>query len=43
MIGGLFLALDRGYIDSLTLTRLYEEGDHLIRTITNFRQTLRIR
>ncbi len=43
VIGGLFLALDRGYIDSLTLTRLYEEGDHLIRAITNFRKTLRIR
>ncbi len=40
VIGGLFLALDRGYIDQPTFTSLYEEGDHLIRAITNFRKTL---
>ncbi|MGB9777193.1 MAG: four helix bundle protein [Anaerolineae bacterium] len=43
VIGGLFLALDRGYIDQPTLMRLYEEGDHLIRAITNFHKTLRAR
>ena len=41
VIGGLFLALDRGYIDEDTRARLYDEGDRLIRKITNFRKTLR--
>jgi len=41
VIGGLFLALDRNYIDRTTQARLYDEGDHLIRKITNFRKTLK--
>lgn len=38
---GLFPALDRHYIDEDTHARLYDEGDRLIRSITNFRKTLR--
>ena len=41
VVGGLFLALDRRYIDEATHARLYDEGDRLIRKITNFRKTLR--
>jgi four helix bundle protein len=41
VVSGLFLALDRGYIDKATHACLYEEGDKLIRQITNFRKTLR--
>jgi len=41
VVSGLFLALDRGYIDEATHARLYDEGDRLIRKITNFRKTLR--
>ncbi|HEY68604.1 MAG: hypothetical protein DRI79_04345 [Chloroflexi bacterium] len=41
VVSGLFLALDRGYIDKATHARLYDEGDRLIRKITNFRKTLR--
>ncbi len=41
VISGLFLALDRGYIDKATQARLYDEGDRIIRTITNFRKALR--
>ncbi len=41
VVSGLFLALDRRYIDEKTHTRLYEEGDRLIRSITSFRKTLR--
>jgi len=40
VVSGLFLALDRGYIDKATHARLYEEGDRLIRKITNFRKAL---
>ncbi len=41
VVSGLFLAFDRGYIDKATHARLYDEGDRLIRKITNFRKTLR--
>jgi hypothetical protein len=41
VVSGLFLALDQGYIDKPTHARLYDEGDRLIRKITNFRKTLR--
>ncbi len=41
VVSGLFLALDRGYIDKATHARLYDEGDRLIRKITNFRKALR--
>jgi len=41
VVSGIFLALDRGYIDKPTHARLYDEGDRLIRKITNFRKTLR--
>ncbi|HDQ71066.1 MAG TPA: four helix bundle protein [Chloroflexi bacterium] len=41
VVRGLFLALDREYVDQPTHERLYDEGDRLIRTITNFRKTLR--
>jgi len=41
VVSGLFLALDRRYIDKETHARLYDEGDRLIRSITNFRKTLR--
>lgn len=41
VVSGLFLALDRGYIDKDTHARLYDEGDRLIRKITNFRKTSR--
>lgn len=41
VIAGLFLALDRSYLDRATHVALYDQGDHLIRAITNFRKTLR--
>ena len=41
VVSALFLALDRGYIDEVTHTRLYDKGDRLIRKITNFRKALR--
>ncbi len=41
VVSGLFLALDRKYIDEAIHAQLYEEGDRLIRSITNFRKTLR--
>lgn len=41
VVSGLFLAMDRSYINKATHARLYEHGDKLIRKITNFRKTLR--
>jgi four helix bundle protein len=41
VVGGLFLALDRSYINKATHARLYEESDKLICKITSFRKTLR--
>ena len=41
VVSGLFLALDRGYIDKATHRRLYEESDKLGRKINSFRCTLR--
>ncbi len=43
VVSGLFLALDRAYIDTATHAELYEKGDHLIRAIASFRKTLRAR
>ncbi len=41
VVGGLFLAQDRGYIDKLAREQLYEQGDKLARKINAFRKTLR--
>ena len=40
VVSGLFLALDRGYIDEPTHRRLYEEGEILGKSINAFRKTL---
>lgn len=40
VVGGLFLAHDRAYIDDATHADLLDKGDHLIRAIANFRKTL---
>jgi four helix bundle protein len=40
VVSGLFLALDRGYIDEVTHRRLYEEGETLAKSINAFRKTL---
>lgn len=40
VVGGLYLALDRGCIDQAAQQRLYEESDRLIRKIVAFRKTL---
>ena len=41
VVSGLFLALDRRYINEATHDLLYEEGDKLGRKINSFRKTLR--
>jgi len=41
VVGGLFLAEDRGYIDEVTRQRLYKEGDKVARKFNAFRRTLR--
>ncbi len=41
VVSGLFLALDRDYIDTTTHRRLYEKSDKLGRKINSFRHTLR--
>lgn len=41
VVSGLFLALDRSYIDEATHNRLYEEGDKPGRKINSFRKMLR--
>ena len=41
VVGGLFLALDRGYINENQHQRLYEEGEVLAKSINAFRKILR--
>ncbi len=41
VVSGLFLALDRGYINETQFQRLYEEGEILAKSINAFRKTLR--
>jgi len=41
VVSGLFLALDRGYIDAKTHKALYDEGEQLAKSINAFRRTLR--
>lgn len=41
VVGGLFLAQDRDYIDKPVREQLYEQGDKVARKINAFRKTLR--
>jgi four helix bundle protein len=41
VVGGLFLALDRGYITQQEQRTLYDEGERLGKSINAFRHTLR--
>ena len=41
VVGGLFLALDRGYINGNQHQQLYEESEILARSMNAFRKTLR--
>lgn len=41
VISGLYLAMDRGYIDAVQQQQLYNEGERLAKSINGFRKTLR--
>jgi len=41
VVGGGFLALDRGYITQQEHQMLYDEGERLAKSINAFRKTLR--
>ncbi|MEA3344958.1 MAG: four helix bundle protein [Chloroflexota bacterium] len=41
VVSGLFLAMDRGYIDKATHHKLYKEAEILGKKINSFRKTLR--
>lgn len=41
VVGGSFLALDRGYINESEHHELYDDGERLAKSINAFRKTLR--
>lgn len=41
VVSGLYLAMDRGYIDAAQQQQLYDEGERLAKSINSFRKTLR--